>query len=359
MWESSWLSGADNQQTFISERKGNMSKIYKTLIYNGLNLVAVCSILIAITFAQQPQPSYVFTNLVAGHKPTPFGSIIDDFASSWANQNSNTITVRVRLVADDPKYKFFDDCDQDQNPNFGTYTYCDFGMPSLTPQAINVFGVSVIFSEPLFQGGMEIQSLGGEAFYIFSPNDFKVNGSGSDCLTAYYNAWQNSSWAVPFFWDEPTQLLISPYGNYWHNDIFWDKGWHSIIRVKNNNSNTTVIYTIVYRNIPLWGGTETPPPTLEQINNCANPFFKKCSSSPITEKSKTITLPPGSIFEEPFETMFGIDTSLKAFNDGFFFIQLSPVVGGTEPAHNLPPNLSGVKLDCGLLPDVCCKQPTT
>ncbi len=298
-----------------------------------LLLVSVCAAASSAradcVFPSQPASSYCASGLTSGILDLGFGYRAQDFATSYANQNTSSITVRTRLIANDANFQFVP-CGVR-----GTYTYPDKTIVSLSTDSLNVQAVSVLASGPQFTGSMTAETLGGQTFYIFSPSDFKAGPSivESTQCKAYYRAWQDSSWTVPFFWDGVAQVLISPYGNYWNNDKFWDKGWNSSLFILNNGAQT-VTYEIHY----VRDGSQTA--VSYNPNN-------GCSTTSLNQMTTQI-LPPGGSWSGTLKGILNPNPSHSVTEDGFFYIINTPIIPGTNPSHSLSANASGTSTVCGV-----------
>jgi hypothetical protein len=240
------------------------------------------------------------------------------------------------LIADDSNFQFAD-CDVT-----GTYTYGPYTFSDVTGVAPNILNVSVMASGDEFTGDLVVESLGGggygtgAGFYVFPPNSFTAtNSTGqSTVCSAYYNAWQTSSWSVPWFWDSSAEVLISPYANIWHNDLFWDKGWNSSISITNNSAQT-INYSVWY----LKGGVPSPSVKSQNPSTCSQSSALNQLATPSVNPSATWNSDLLSILNEPSGDVLR--------EDGFFWAYQSPVISGTSPTHSINPNSSGTASNCG------------
>jgi hypothetical protein len=265
---------------------------------------------------------------------------VDDFATQWANISGGAITVKTTLVADDSNYQFFP-CDE-----VGTYHYDDINTTNLNGYNRNLIGIAVM-DGPQFEGTVVLESLGNEDFYVFPPDQFTTNNPSweTSACAAFYANWQGSSWVVPWFWDGTAQLVISPYGNYWHNGKEWDKGWNSSLSITNNGSQSTT-YTLDYIHA---GGSSVI---------AKNP--SSCVESDPLIQSRSFSLSPSNVWSGTLGTDIlsynpsGSVTSDVLAEDGFFVISLNPVIAGTTPYQSIAPNASGSFSNCGGV----CSIPT-
>ena len=180
-----------------------------------------------------------FERLRAGAIKTEKGWNVQDFASAFFNPSLEAITVSMKMVSDDPKFRF-------ANGQVGTFTKtyqlrpmqgCTdniyIGNPSLgKPNWPVAYGTN-------FKGSVEFTS--SKPFYYYMLRETDI-GQEPDLTKAYYAAWNPWSDDVPSAWDEGLKQFVVPYTNYWHNETAWVIGWQSLLTLKQRHGSACDIY---------------------------------------------------------------------------------------------------------------------
>ncbi len=313
------------------------------------SILAACAIAVSgqnLLYAQQPDNDFTFSNLTAGARQISSNYEIDDFIFSFVNPNAGDITVKTTLTADNSNFQFAYQTPNANPPTLtcstqGSYTYDDRPLAQAGTDALNVLNVSMPVTTTEFTGSVHIESLGYENFYVSSANDLSVSSVNSHATMcdAYYDAWQNGAWSVPWYWDGNASVLVSPYANNWKNHAFWDKGWNSSLSVTNNGSQS-VEYGIYYR-------------TAKNLGQ-GNPLSFDPNSYPTCEShnlshSTSHTVGVSQTWSGDLNSILNPNSSHAVEEDGFFYITLNPVISGSSPTQNINPNSSGTATICGQL----------
>jgi hypothetical protein len=186
--------------------------------------------------------------LSSGSVKTESGWKVQDFAHSFYNPNSDTISIYLRMVSDDPGFVF-------SNGQTGTFTKTYLLKP--------MFGITdnVFIAPPFekyspnwpvkagtwFTGSVEFRS--SKPFYYYMLHSTSLS-EAKDMSDAYFAGWDPSCYDEAGAWDPELDRFIIPYTNYWHNCVSWVVGWNSTLIIR-NNSGTDVNYTI--RHVPFYG----------------------------------------------------------------------------------------------------------
>jgi len=284
------------------------------------------------TFAQQPSTSYNFTGLTSGVRSTsPISVAVDDFAAAWVNATTGSINVDATLTTSNTTYVY-----RDCNSTNGIYYFPTKSIPADGVATINLLGgLWPILGTTGAQWSGSLAVTSGTAFYAFSPNDFTVSGnsSGTSC-GAYYSAWQNTSWNVPWYWNGTRNMLISPYGNRWHNDSFWDKGWQSQLSITNNTSSgQSTAYQIYYVST---AGSQNPN-IMEASGSCSptdltSNFYQTPSISP-GNSTGTITI--DTVIQQTVGGVSQPSVSARTGSDGYFYVTLTNLIDGATPGQTV------------------------
>ncbi len=188
-----------------------------------------------------------FEKLRAGGAKTAKGWNVQDFASGFFNPNREPIIVSMKMVSDDPHFRF-------TNGQVGTFTKA-YKLWPLRGRTDNIYVGSPVFGKadwpvPLetnFTGSVEF--CGSKPFYYYLLRETDV-GEKPDAGDAFFAAWKPWVDDVPAVWDEDLKQFVIPYTNYWHNDTFWPIGWYSLLTLK-NNTDQPVTYSL--KHIPFYG----------------------------------------------------------------------------------------------------------
>jgi len=293
-------------------------------------------------FAQsEPTYSYTFSSLTAGLRQSGGNYKVDDFFLGAINQHLSSIDVSITFTADSNTYVFTNHAGECQGSGgvftIGPTTIDYFGMA-----LVNVLNDEVLASTTEFTGSVTEESVGDVSFYAPSPNTFSVSSASyhSSLCDAYYDAWETLSVGVPIYWDGPSSTLIGAYANTWHNDVFWSQGWYTAITVTNDGAETEN-YTIGY--FPAGSGAVEgfDPTSCDGIYEYPYGSMSVGVSDTWAINSATHNLTT--------DILLAASTDVLR-QDGFFYINLDPVVGGTEPTAYIYPNSSGTASSCG---DAC------
>ncbi len=192
-------------------------------------------------------------NLRSGSIKTDQGWSVQDFAHSFFNPNSDTISISLKMVSDDPAFVF-------ANGQAGTYTK--------TYRLKPMFGVTdnVFIAPPFekykpdwpvsaginFTGSVEFTSPDPFYYYLLHPTPVSES---ADMAVAYFAGWNPCKYDESGVWDADLMQFIIPYTNYWHNCEIWEVGWNSSLVIRNNTAQD-VNYTI--RHIPFYGAQYKP-----------------------------------------------------------------------------------------------------
>jgi hypothetical protein len=306
-----------------------------------------------IAIAQsQPATSYTFNNLTSGIQSiAPFGIRLYDFG--WAMVNATTSTIVVTATLSQSGFQF-------AHPDGSGGLLCgpsnsyseDFTLAPMQARVPNVLSQRLVASVGnIFQGTLTLTSDSG-SFYVYSPNTLSVIGTDSgdgstqtSKCNALYNAWEGTSWTMPWFWDSGRSVLISPYANEWKNDTFWDKGWNTSFSIQNNNASSDTTYTIHYVSEHNYGGTQ---------GNGAGFDSGACSTAVLLNQSAQQQVNHGgNIWSGNLnDTILALSSGFTNFStaklgeDGFFWVELDPVISDAFPQSSLSARSSGSQ-NCG------------
>lgn len=252
---------------------------------------------------------------------------VQDFAHSFFNPNSEEITVRLKMISDDPKFIF-------ANGQIGTFTKT-YDLKPIFGITDNVYICPVfekykpnwpVSAKTNFTGSVEFSS--SKPFYYYLLHETPV-GESTNIVDAYYNAWNPCEYDEGGVWDKELNQFIIPYTNYWHNTTNWIVGWYSTLVIR-NNTNKSVIYTI--RHIPFYGGQYNPE------NGLVTHFREQVVDLPLKQyEEKTISL----------MDLFGWYTNQTASMEGCLFIKPNheeATQSGTTLSLQIIPNKSGKAL---------------
>jgi hypothetical protein len=187
-------------------------------------------------------------NLRSGSIKTEKGWSVQDFAHSFFNPNSDSITINLEMVSDDPGFVF-------SNDQVGTYTK-SYHLKPMFGVTDNVF-ICPVFEKyspdwPVsagtnFTGSVEFSCPKPFYYYMLHPTPAC---EAKDMADAYFAGWGPCTYDEAGVWDNDLKQFIIPYTNYWHNTDPWAVGWYSKLVIK-NNSDQLVNYTL--RHIPFYG----------------------------------------------------------------------------------------------------------
>lgn len=213
------------------------------------------------TYYREKSTYYRFDHLRAGALRTARGWWnVQDFAHSLFNPNSAEITVKLKMISDDPKFVF-------ANSQVGTYTK-EYHLEALRGATDNVYLCPVFESQKTkpnwpvssrsnFTGSVEFTS--SKPFYYFMLHQ-TPEGVSPDLVKAYFLAWDPCEYDEPAVWDNDLHKFAIQYTNYWHDENTWRVGWHSELEIKNNSSQP-LTYTLDH--IPYYGIQYDP--TTQQV----------------------------------------------------------------------------------------------
>ena len=193
-----------------------------------------------------------FERLRAGAVKIEKGWNVQDFASALFNPAAEAITVSMKMVSDDPKFRF-------ANGQVGTFTK-SYPLRPMQAQTDNIYLGNPSLGKPNwpvaygtnFTGSVEFTA--SKPFYFYFLRETDV-GEDADLTKAYYTSWTPWSDDVPVAWDDELQQFVVPYTNYWHNETAWITGWQSLLTLK-NDSDQTVNYTV--KHVPTYGARFNP-----------------------------------------------------------------------------------------------------
>jgi len=188
-----------------------------------------------------------FERLRAGAIKTASGWNVQDFASSFFNPTLEELTVSMKMVSDNPNFRF-------ANGQTGTYTKT-YKVRPMQGCTDNIYVGSPSFGKPdwpvargtNFTGSVEFS--GSKPFYYYMLRETDL-GEKPDATEAYFTAWKPWVDDVPAAWDEDLEQFVVPYTNYWHNETNWPIGWHSLLTLKNNTDQPV---TYILRHVPFYG----------------------------------------------------------------------------------------------------------
>jgi hypothetical protein len=299
----------------------------------------------------------------------PFGYETRDFFYSILNPNvfsqkgnrvNGNIWTQVTLTADDPSFVYINTCvnKNAQGQCVGIYKFEPVFFNPYTQterwlgHAVNMVGTVFPACESgqtfIWRGTVKIESIekalpwdqsiivNVQPFYSFSPLKASAPlGSGQSACKAYKTAWQAFDVFADVSYDGDIQRLVVPYANFWHNDTVWEKGWQTVVVIR-NFTGTRVTYTIEnHLSDGSHGGTHAAAPP-------CNPsaISGPCVEANDCEIETSVTLENGqSRVIDAFR--FHVPDTVRTSHDTVLFIKSSPLLGGTQPAVRIFPNLSG------------------
>ena len=193
-----------------------------------------------------------FERLRAGAIKTEKGWNVQDFASSFFNPTLEEITVSMKMVSDNPNFRF-------ANGQTGTYTKT-YKVRSMQGCTDNIYIGSPSFGNPPwpvargtnFTGSVEFSA--SKPFYYYMLRETET-GEKLDATAAFFAAWKPWGDDVPAAWDEDLKQFVVPYTNYWHNETDWPVGWHSLLTLKNNTDQPV---TYILKHVPYYGAQFNP-----------------------------------------------------------------------------------------------------
>lgn len=192
-------------------------------------------------------------NLRSGSVKTEKGWEVQDFAHAFFNPNSDTITINLKMVSDDPEFTF-------ANGETGTYTKT-YVIKPMFGASDNVFIAPPfekynpdwpVSSGTNFTGSVEFTSADPFYYYLLHPTPICES---TDISEAYFSGWDPCKYDETGVWDPELEQFVIPYTNYWHNCEIWEVGWYSTLVIKNNTA-LPVNYT--FRHIPYYGAQYNP-----------------------------------------------------------------------------------------------------
>lgn len=266
-------------------------------------------------------------NLRSGSIKTDNGWNVQEFAHSFFNPNSDSLTIRLKMVSDDPEFIF-------ANGQVGIFTKTY----TLKPE----FGTTDnVFISPAFEhykpnwpvpagtnytGSVEFSST--KPFYYYMLHQTPI-GEGATIDEAYFAAWNPCEYDEAGVWDSDLDLFVIPYTNYWHNCKIWEVGWNSTLELK-NNTDTTVNYTI--RHIPFYGAQYNPE------NGWITRFVEQVVIVPLQENGE---------LKVSLMDLFGWSTTQSASMEGCLYIspdRIEAARNGSSLKLLIVPNESGKAL---------------
>lgn len=226
------------------------------------------------------------------------------------------------LIADNPNFVF-------RNGNIGVWTSREFDVDSVKGKTDNVYDVNgdqadrAVARFTYFTGRVEIFSLGGQGFYVYSPNSFQTPLllRQTHC-EAYTDSWQSWGNDVPIEWFADGLFLMLPSTNYWHNHEWWTKGWHTQVSLQNNGAQS-VVNTLMH--IP-----QDVQDFRNPNDNCQRHFFA-------TQTENTPSVGPGQTWISTLEDFFGWDQAARKQMEGVLKITSNPTIPGTFPTASVTP----------------------
>lgn len=298
---------------------------------------------------------------------TTLGFILRDFATATANPNLFSLAgnrvdghlwTRVTPIADDPNFVYEPKCDNNENgipdgeeglPCIGTYKFpARFYNPysqleRWVGSAENLIGVAFPSCDQnkafSWRGTVRIESIekplpwdpntivNVQPFYSFDPTKFTTpDGTAGGICEAYENAWQAWDAFVDVTWDSDIQRLVAPYANFWHNQLFWERGWQTKVSIT-NQTGQTVDYTIENH---LWSGDHGTAQDACALHNEG-------------QVETTVSILNGRTQEIDAFRFHVLDT-VRSSHDTVLFIRPNPILGGTVPSVHVFSNASGTPL---------------
>ena len=266
-----------------------------------------------------------FERLRAGAIKTEKGWNVQDFASGFFNPTREEITVSMKLVSDNPNFRF-------ANGQTGTYTKT-YKLRPLRSCTDNIYLGSPSVGKPdwpvawgtNFMGSVEFSA--SKPFYYYMLRETDI-GEKPDVTDAYFAAWNPWADDVPVVWDEDLKQFVVPYTNYWHNEADWPVGWYSLLTLK-NNTDQPVTYTL--KHVPFYGTQFNP---------------KNGQVTHYKEQVEHVLLQAREEKKVALQSLFGWATEQMSAMEGYLLIKpnRAEAQGGTAIRFSVLPNDSGERL---------------
>ncbi len=266
-----------------------------------------------------------FERLRSGAVKTEKGWNVQDFASAFFNPSKEEITVSMKMVSDDPKFRF-------ANGQVGVFTKT-YTLGPMRACTDNIYIGSPANGKPNwpvayrtnFTGSVEFT--GSKPFYYYMLRETDI-GQDPDLTKAYYAAWNPWSDEAPTAWDDELGQFVVPYTNYWHNEAAWPIGWQSLLTLKNDTDRPA---TYAVKHVPSYGAQFNP-------KNSQITYYK--------EQTVRVRLQGGEKRTIPLQVLFGWAADQMSSMEGYLLIKpdRADAKGKTSVRLSLIPNDSGKPL---------------
>ena len=266
-----------------------------------------------------------FERLRAGAVKTEKGWNVQDFASAFFNPSLEGISVSMKMVSDDPKFRF-------ANGQVGVFTKT-YPLGPLRACTDNIYIGNPSLGKPNwpvaygtnFTGSVEFA--GSKPFYYYMLRETDV-GKDPDLTKAYYAAWNPWIDDVPTAWDDELKQFVVPYTNYWHNETAWVVGWQSLLTLKNDADQPA---TYAVKHVPTYGARFNP---------------KNSQITHYKEQTVRVLLQGGEEKKASLQALFGWPADHMSSMEGYLLIKpdRADAKGKTGVRFSVVPNDSGKPL---------------